>query len=124
MTSHETVEVVDSPNSNRHFFLWHNIHSSAKDRTLYIKKNVSLSELSGSLGDLGTLLPILVTLSIAGQISLTSSLIFGGLWNIVSGLMFRIPMCVQPMKGNNLLFIIFTVFNKKKNIDIIIIIFI
>ncbi|CAG8460826.1 17688_t:CDS:2, partial [Cetraspora pellucida] len=24
---------------------------------------------------------------------------FGGLWNIISGLMFRIPMCVQPMKA-------------------------
>jgi hypothetical protein len=25
-------------------------------------------------------------------------LIFGGLWNIVTGLTFRMPMCVQPMK--------------------------
>src|SRR5437764_14539144 len=99
MTSHDFVEIVDSPNLNKSFSLWRHIHSSVKDRTLYIKKNVSLAELSGSLGDLGTLLPILVALSIAGQVSLTSSLIFGGLWNITSGLMFRIPMCVQPMKG-------------------------
>ena len=117
MTSHEIVEVVESesPNSNHGgFSLWHNpllyIHLSIKERTLHIKKNASLSELSGSLGDLGTLLPILVALSITGQVSLTASLIFGGLWNIISGLMFRIPMCVQPMKGKILFFTMFTVF--------------
>ncbi|CAI2166486.1 20625_t:CDS:2 [Funneliformis geosporum] len=103
MTSHEIVEIIESPNSNHGFSFWKNpllyIRSSVKERTLHIKKNASLSELSGSLGDLGTLLPILLALSITGQISLTSSLIFGGLWNIFSGLMFRIPMCVQPMKA-------------------------
>ncbi|CAG8548494.1 19692_t:CDS:2 [Racocetra fulgida] len=103
MSSHDIVEVREPPESNHDNSLWHNplfpIYSSLKERTKYIKKNVSISELSGSLGDLGTLLPILVSLSINGQISLTSSLIFGGLWNIISGLMFRIPMCVQPMKA-------------------------
>lgn len=106
MPSHEIVEIDESPNSNHGFSFWHNpllyIRSSVKERTLHMKKNTSLSELSGSLGDLGTLLPILVALSITGQVSLTSSLIFGGLWNIISGLMFRIPMCVQPMKGDYL----------------------
>lgn len=104
MASHEIIEVVESSNSNHDFPSRHKslfyISSSFKERVLHIKKNASLSELSGSLGDLGTLLPILVALSITGQVSLTASLIFGGLWNIISGLMFRIPMCVQPMKGN------------------------
>ena len=108
MASHEIIEVVGSPNSNRDPSLWRNplhyIRSSAKERALHIKNNASLSELSGSLGDLGTLLPILVALSITGQVSLTASLIFGGLWNITSGLMFRIPMCVQPMKGTEHIF--------------------
>ncbi|CAG8612212.1 5308_t:CDS:2, partial [Diversispora eburnea] len=103
MTRHEIVEVPETPNLNQDNSSRNNpllyIRTSIKERALHIKKNTSLSELSGSLGDLGTLLPILVTLSINGQISLTSSLIFGGLWNIVSGWMFRIPMCVQPMKG-------------------------
>ncbi|CAG8617222.1 7777_t:CDS:2 [Acaulospora morrowiae] len=102
MSSRE-IEAGESRNLNHNFSLWHNpllyVRSSIKERTLHIKENTTLSELSGSLGDLGTLLPILVTLSIAGQISLTSSLIFGGLWNIISGLIFRIPMCVQPMKA-------------------------
>ncbi|RKP38306.1 hypothetical protein BJ085DRAFT_42406 [Dimargaris cristalligena] len=56
-------------------------------------------EVSGGLGDLGTLIPILVSLSVTNQISLTASLVFGGLWNILTGLHFRIPMCVQPMKA-------------------------
>ncbi|KAI9484683.1 hypothetical protein BDB00DRAFT_965006 [Zychaea mexicana] len=64
-----------------------------------IKSNLTLHELSGSLGDLGTLLPIMVSLAIAGQINLTSTLWFGGLWNIASGLGFHVPMCVQPMKA-------------------------
>jgi hypothetical protein len=103
MAPHEIIEVAESSNLNHSFSFWHNpllyIQSSVKERAIHIKKNASISELSGSFGDLGTLLPILVALSINGQISLTSSLIFGGLWNITSGLMFRIPMCVQPMKG-------------------------
>ncbi|CAJ0753487.1 2509_t:CDS:2 [Entrophospora sp. SA101] len=90
MASHEIIEVAESPNLNQGISLWRNpslyIRSSIKERTLHIKKNTSLSELSGSLGDLGTLLPILVALSITGQISLTASLIFGGLWNITSAI--------------------------------------
>lgn len=58
-----------------------------------------LNEISGSFGDMGTLLPILVSLSATGQISLSASLIFGGIFNIISGFYFNIPMCVQPMKS-------------------------
>ncbi|RKP13129.1 hypothetical protein BJ684DRAFT_22877 [Piptocephalis cylindrospora] len=57
------------------------------------------SEVSGGLGDLGTLLPILLSLSLAGQVSLSSSLIFGGLWNVLTGVYWGIPVCVQPMKA-------------------------
>ncbi|RUS14836.1 hypothetical protein BC938DRAFT_477185 [Jimgerdemannia flammicorona] len=69
----------------------------ARSRILW--QNFTLQELSGSLGDLGTLLPILISLSLTNQINLTSSLWFGGIWNILSGLMFQVPMCVQPMKA-------------------------
>ncbi|KAJ3096022.1 hypothetical protein HDU96_000915, partial [Phlyctochytrium bullatum] len=46
-----------------------------------------------------TLLPILVGLSKGGQISLSASLVFGGLFNIAAGFLFRVPICVQPMKA-------------------------
>ncbi|KAJ1976155.1 hypothetical protein H4R35_002820 [Dimargaris xerosporica] len=62
-------------------------------------KHLTWQEVSGSLGDLGTLVPILVSLSVTQQVSLPASLVFGGLWNIVTGLHFGIPMCVQPMKA-------------------------
>ncbi|CEP16428.1 hypothetical protein [Parasitella parasitica] len=63
------------------------------------KENFTLHEISGSLGDLGTLLPIMMSLAISGQINLTSTLWFTGIWNVLSGAMFQVPVCVQPMKG-------------------------
>lgn len=58
-----------------------------------------LSELSGSLGDLGTLLPLLIALTLTKSISLSTTLIFSGLANIGTGIVFGIPLPVQPMKA-------------------------
>lgn len=58
-----------------------------------------LAEISGSVGDMGTLLPILIALTKQGSISLSSTLVFGGLANIMTGLVFGIPLPVQPMKA-------------------------
>lgn len=58
-----------------------------------------LSELSGSLGDLGTLLPLLIALTLTGSISLPATLVFSGLANIGTGVVFGIPLPVQPMKA-------------------------
>ena len=56
------------------------------------------AELSGSLGDLGTLLPLMVALALQGSIQLGSTLVFSGVFNILTGLLFGIPLPVQPMK--------------------------
>ena len=58
-----------------------------------------LAEISGSLGDLGTLLPILIALTEGQQISLATTLIFTGVYNILTGVFFGIPLPVQPMKA-------------------------
>ncbi|KAI9783873.1 MAG: hypothetical protein M1835_003698 [Candelina submexicana] len=58
-----------------------------------------MSELSGSLGDLGTLLPFLIALTRTGSISLSTTLVFTGLANIFTGFFFGIPLPVQPMKA-------------------------
>ena len=58
-----------------------------------------IAELSGSLGDLGTLLPLMTALVLAGSISLPSTLLFTGLANVLTGLAFGIPLPVQPMKA-------------------------
>ncbi|ORZ02307.1 hypothetical protein BCR43DRAFT_465283 [Syncephalastrum racemosum] len=76
-----------------------NLASSGRNSLQRLARNFNLHELSGSLGDLGTLLPIMISLAVAGQINLTSTLWFGGLWNIISGFIFQVPMCVQPMKA-------------------------
>lgn len=43
----------------------------------------------------------MMSLAISGQINLTSTLWFTGIWNILSGFMFQVPVCVQPMKGKS-----------------------
>ncbi|KAJ3276986.1 hypothetical protein HDV01_000038 [Terramyces sp. JEL0728] len=65
----------------------------------YLKKRSSLAEFSGAFGDMGTLLPILVSLTQTNQTSLSASLLFGGIFNIISGAYFDIPISVQPMKS-------------------------
>lgn len=62
-------------------------------------KSQPLAELSGSLGDLGTLLPLMTALVIGNSISLPSTLLFTGAANILTGVAFGLPLPVQPMKA-------------------------
>ena len=64
----------------------------------YIQKRITISEISGSLGDMGTLLPIVVSLSKKKVININSAIFFGGLFNIIVGVCFDTPLPVQPMK--------------------------
>jgi hypothetical protein len=57
-----------------------------------------LSEISGALGDLGTLLPLMITLAVNGSISLSTTLVFSGFFNLATGVFFGVPLPVQPMK--------------------------
>ena len=56
-------------------------------------------ELSGALGDLGTFLPLLVAMVAQNGLDFTAALFFAGFFNVVTGLVFAIPMAVQPMKA-------------------------
>ncbi|XDG04354.1 hypothetical protein ABKA04_003969 [Annulohypoxylon sp. FPYF3050] len=58
-----------------------------------------LAEVSGALGDLGTLLPLMITLAVNGSISLSTTLVFSGFYNLATGVIFGIPLPVQPMKA-------------------------
>ena len=69
-----------------------------------IRENLSIArfdrqELSGSLGDLGTFLPIILGLSTVVGLSFPAMLFWAGASNIATGLIFAIPMPVQPMKA-------------------------
>ncbi|KAM0234708.1 hypothetical protein ACHAP5_009947 [Fusarium lateritium] len=57
------------------------------------------AEISGSLGDLGTLLPLMIALAAQGSIDLGSTLVFTGIFNILTGAFYGIPLPVQPMKA-------------------------
>jgi hypothetical protein len=56
-------------------------------------------ELSGAFGDMGTFLPLLVAMVEVNGLPLVASLFFAGVFNIGSGLLYGIPMAVQPMKA-------------------------
>ena len=68
-------------------------------RNVQVLRQQPLQELSGAFGDLGTLLPILISFFNRKEISLSSTLVFSGLANILTGAWFGIPLPVQPMKA-------------------------
>lgn len=55
-------------------------------------------ELAGSFGDLGTLLPITIGMILVNGMSATGTFYAIGLFYILAGTYFRIPVAVQPMK--------------------------
>jgi MFS superfamily sulfate permease-like transporter len=70
-----------------------------KKRLNFRMPRLDRHEISGSLGDLGTFIPLLLGMSVTNGLDFTSALFFAGLFNIVTGLVFSIPMAVQPMKA-------------------------
>ena len=56
-------------------------------------------ELAGAFGDVGTDLPLLVGIALAAKIDGTSMLVMFGLLQVVTGLVYRMPMPVQPLKA-------------------------
>ena len=68
-----------------------------RTKTLY--SQLTLSEISGSVGDLGTLIPLTVAMARQRSIYLAPALFFAGLTNIITGYSWDVPMCVQPMKS-------------------------
>ncbi len=59
----------------------------------------SLKEFAGSLGDLGTFIPLLVGMVRNCGLQLCPVLLLSGIANILTGFLFRIPMPIQPMKA-------------------------
>lgn len=55
-------------------------------------------EFAGSLGDLGTLIPLSVALMVITGLSVTSVLLAVGLFYIITGLYYKLPIPVQPLK--------------------------
>jgi MFS superfamily sulfate permease-like transporter len=58
----------------------------------------SLRELAGSMGDFGTLFPLAIGYIAVCGLNPAGLLVMTGLANIVTGLVYRLPMPIQPMK--------------------------
>ena len=56
-------------------------------------------ELAGSLGDLGTLLPIVVAMILINKLSPTTVFLSFGLFYLITGYYYRLPVPVQPLKA-------------------------
>ncbi|KAK7260841.1 hypothetical protein RIF29_27139 [Crotalaria pallida] len=76
---------------------------SAKGVVQKVKNNLvfrsKLAELNGAMGDLGTYIPIMLALTLARDLNLGTTLIFTGIYNIITGVIYGVPMPVQPMKS-------------------------
>ncbi|MBX9851695.1 MAG: putative sulfate/molybdate transporter [Cytophagaceae bacterium] len=57
------------------------------------------NELSGSFGDIGTSFPLIIGLILACKLDAASVMIMFGLMQIMTGLIYGIPMSVQPLKA-------------------------
>src|SRR5512139_3917384 len=58
----------------------------------------NLRELAGSMGDFGTLLPLAIGYIVVCGLDPSGFLVMMGLANIVTGLVYRLPMPIEPMK--------------------------
>ena len=57
-----------------------------------------VTETIGALGDLGTFVPIVIALVMLVGMDAATILVFAGLAHVVTGLVFGIPIPVQPMR--------------------------
>src|SRR3972149_11643273 len=58
----------------------------------------NLRELSGSMGAFGTLFPLAIGYLVVCGLTPAGLLVIMGLANIVTGLVYRLPMPIEPMK--------------------------
>jgi len=57
------------------------------------------NEVAGAFGDMGTDVPLLIGMALAARLDGTSVLVMFGVMQIVTGLVYRMPMPVQPLKA-------------------------
>ncbi|KAK2433472.1 molybdate transporter [Trifolium repens] len=92
----EAHEISPTNPSSTSFF-------KAKDAVKKLKNNLvcrsKWAELNGAIGDLGTYIPIVLALTLARDLNLGTTLIFNGVYNIITGIIYGVPMPVQPMKS-------------------------
>jgi len=58
----------------------------------------NLEEIAGAIGDFGTLFPIVLGVAIVSDLNLGHILLFFSAWYIITGVYYKLPMPVEPMK--------------------------
>ena len=58
----------------------------------------NLRELAGSMGDFGTLFPLAIGYIVVCGLNPAGFLVMMGLTNIVTGIVYKLPMPIEPMK--------------------------
>ena len=59
----------------------------------------SLSEFAGSLGDFGTIIPLILAVALVSDVNPRYILLFFGIWFILTGFYYRLPIPLEPMKA-------------------------
>ena len=63
------------------------------------KPKFTLREAAGSVGDFGTILPIVLGVALVSDMNISHILFFFSVWFIISGLYYRLPVPIEPMKA-------------------------
>lgn len=67
------------------------------DRTKGLR--LSWEEVAGATGDFGTIFPIVLGVAIVSDVNLSLIFLFFGIFYIISGVYYRIPIPIEPMKA-------------------------
>jgi MFS superfamily sulfate permease-like transporter len=59
----------------------------------------TLSELAGSFGDYGTIIPLVLAMAVISDLDISYIFLFFGIWFAISGMYYRLPIPVEPMKA-------------------------
>ena len=74
------------------------LNRNVKDNTK-VKNKFGLSEISGSIGDLGTLLPLAFALIVFNGFPVERIFFLWGIIYFISGYFYKVPVSVQPLKA-------------------------
>ncbi|HTY15231.1 MAG TPA: putative sulfate/molybdate transporter [Methanoregulaceae archaeon] len=58
----------------------------------------NVSELAGAFGDFGTIIPLMFAAALVCHLNLGMILLFFGIWFVITGLYYRLPVPIEPMK--------------------------
>lgn len=97
----ESIASHPDPTGNKPLFPIKPDIRKRRIREWFRRNNIRLdkNEISGSLGDLGTFIPLAVGMVERCGMNLGHVLFFAGAMNVVTGFIFRLPIPVQPMKA-------------------------